>query len=75
MRHTDETKKKISAGVKRHYQNMSEADNERRKQRIAKHRQNENMALRFIQSHNLLIIILLCHCAMIVNLMQSGLVI
>ena len=51
MRHTDETKKKISAGVKRHYQNMSEADNERRKQRIAKHRQNENMALRFIQSH------------------------
>jgi len=51
MRHTDETKKKISDGVKRHYQNMSEADNERRKQRIAKHRQNENMALRFIQSH------------------------
>ena len=51
MRHTDETKKKISAGVKRHYQNMSEADNERRKQRIAKYRQNENMALRFIQSH------------------------
>ena len=51
MRHTDETKKKISDGVKRHYQNMSEADNEKRKQRIARHRHTEHMALRFIQSH------------------------
>ena len=51
MRHTDETKKKISAGVKRHYQNMSKADNEKRKQRIAAHRKKENMALRFIQAN------------------------
>ena len=51
MKHTDETKKKISAGVKRHYQNMSKAANEKRKQRIAQHRHTEHMALRFIQSH------------------------
>ena len=51
MKHTDETKKKISDGVKRHYQNMSKAANEKRKQRIAQHRHTEHMALRFIQSH------------------------
>ena len=51
MRHTDETRKKISEGVKKHYQNMSAADNEKRKQRIAAHRKNENMALRFIQAN------------------------
>lgn len=50
-KHTTETKKKISDGVKRHYQNMSVEDNEKRKQRIAEFRQKENKVFKFCKTH------------------------
>lgn len=50
-KHTTETRKKISDGVKRHYANMSVEDNERRKQRIAAYRQRENKVFKFCKTH------------------------
>lgn len=50
-KHTTETRKKISDGVKRHYANMSVEDNEKRKQRIAAYRQRENKVFKFCKTH------------------------
>lgn len=54
-KHTTETRQKISDGVKRHYENMSVEDNERRKQRISNYRQRENKVFKFCKTHTDLI--------------------
>lgn len=51
MRHTDETKKKISDGVRRHYETMTHDENETRKERIAKFRRRENRLYHYLKEH------------------------
>ncbi|MBR4967371.1 MAG: hypothetical protein IKW83_08255 [Muribaculaceae bacterium] len=51
MKHTKETKQKISEGVRRHYDNMSVEENEQRKERIAIFRKRENRLYHYIKDH------------------------
>lgn len=51
MRHTEETKKKISEGVKRHYETMTPEENETRKERIATFRKRENRLYHYLKQH------------------------
>ena len=50
-KHTEETKRKISDGVKRHYDNMSAEDKETRSQKIAEFRRKENRVYHFCKDH------------------------
>ena len=54
-KHTHETRKKISDGVKRHYENMTEEDNELRKKRIAEYRKTESKAYKFLMNNKALV--------------------
>lgn len=51
MRHTEETKKRIGEGVKRHYETMTPEENETRKERIAIFRKRENRLYHYIKDH------------------------
>ena len=51
MKHTKETKQKISEGVRRHYETMTPEENETRKQRIAIFRKRENRLFHYIKDH------------------------
>ena len=48
MKLSDEHKRKIGDGVRRHYANMSVEDNELRKQRISDYRHMESKAYKFL---------------------------